>query len=117
MNMNMHLIQKRKNENRSVRRTRVVCYYNKDVYNKITFGSKITVRHGEDFRDDHNVIDVFADGEFVGHVIHKKNRCDKLANICNNDDVINLIEDDMVVNLVNVIDYQLTIDIPISRRK
>ena len=112
----MSLIEKRKNENRSVRRTRVICYYNKDVYDKITFGSKITVRHGEDFHNDHNVIDVFANGEFVGHVIHRKNKADKLANICNNDEVINLIEDDMVVNLVNVVDYQLLIDIPISRR-
>ena len=39
-----------------------------------------------------------------------------MANIQNNDEIINMIKDGMTVNLVKVQDYQLILDIP-SRRK
>ena len=114
--MHTKLIDRRKNENASARRTRVVCFYNKETFNKITYGSKITVKHGADFHNDHHVIDVFTNGEFVGHVIHRKKKGDKLCNVCNNDEIIHLIKDDMVVNLVEIRDYQLLIDIPIKHK-
>lgn len=110
--MNMKLINQIKNENVAVKRTRVVCYGYKNEYKDINFGSHMTVRHGPDYKNDHNVIQVLADGIVVGNVIHKKVKQDKICNIYNNDEIINLIEDGMTVNLVIKRGNQLIIDIP-----
>ena len=109
------LVKKITNQNAAVERTRVVCYGYKDAYKNITFGSHLTLQHGPDYKDDHNVIDVYADGQQVGHVIHKKLVPDKKANIRNNDEIIDLIEDGMTVNLVLKRANQLIIDIPLKR--
>lgn len=113
--MNQKIIRRTKNENAAVERTRVVCFGNKAEYNNVNFGSCITVAHGPNYKDDHNVIDVFADGIMVGHVIHKKIPGDRVCNIKNNDELIDLITDGMVVNLVLKRANQLLIDIPNKR--
>ena len=110
--VSMKLINKIKNQNAAAKRTRAVCYGYKKEFENINFGSEITLAHGPDYKDDHNVINVFADGVLVGNIIHKKLKGDKLANIYNNDEIINMIVDGMVVNLVKVKNYQLIIDIP-----
>ena len=112
--MNMR-IKQIKNENAAAERVRVVCYGFKEAAKKITYGSHMTMRHGPDYKDDHNVIQVLADGVVIGNVIHKKLMGDKLCNIKNNDEIINLIEDGMTVNLVLKRGYELIIDIPLKR--
>lgn len=108
-------IKQIKNENAAVERVRVVCYGFKEASKKINFGSHITMRHGPNYKNDHNVIQVLADGIVIGNVIHKKLIGDKICNIKNNDEVINLIEDNMTVNLVLKRGYELIIDIPLKR--
>lgn len=113
--MNMKLINKVKNENAAVERTRVVCFGHKKEYKNINFGSYMTIRHGPNYKNDHNVIEVLADGVVVGNVIHKKLKPDVICNIRNNDELINMVTDGMTVNLVTKRDYQLIIDIPNKR--
>lgn len=103
------------NENVSVERTRVVCYGYKAVARKVNFGSHITLQHGPDFGNDHNVIQVLADGVICGNVIHKKLLGDNIGNIKNNDEIIDIIEDGMTAFLVKKDGYQLIIDIPKKR--
>ena len=105
------LVNKIKNQNAAARRTRAVCFGHKKEFDDINFGSHITLAHGPDYKDDHNVINVFADGILIGNIIHKKRKADKMANIQNNDEIINMIKDGMTVNLVKVQDYQLILDI------
>ena len=73
------IAQKRKNLNSSARRTRVVCFHEKEAFKNVNFGSKIELKHGPNFHNDHNVIEVYADGVFIGHVIHKKRKGDEIA--------------------------------------
>lgn len=109
------IIEQAKNRNAAAERARVVCYGFKKAAKNITFGSHMTVRHGPDYKNDHNVIQVLADGVVIGNVIHKKVRGDHLCNIRNNDEIIDLIEDGMTVNLVLKRGYELFIDIPLKR--
>ena len=113
--MHKKLIERVKNENVAVARTRAVCFGFKKAAKNITFGSHMTVRHGPDYKDDHNVIQVLADGVVVGNIIHKKDRGDRICNIRNNDEIIDIIEDGMTVNLVLQRGYHLLIDIPLKR--
>lgn len=113
--VSMKLVNKIKNQNAAARRTRAVCFGYKKAFHNINFGSEITLAHGPDYKDDHNVINVFADGILVGNIIHKKLKGDKLANILNNDEIINMVKDGMTVNLVSVKNYQLILDIPSNR--
>lgn len=112
MKMSRRIINQNKNENAAAERTRVVCYGHKEAYKNVNYGSCITLAHGPDFGNDHNVIDVFADGTMIGHVIHAKHPGDHVCNIKNNDEVIDLIHDGMIVNLVLKRANQLLIDIP-----
>lgn len=113
--MRNKLIQQAKNENAAVERVRVVCYgFKKDARN-ITYGSHLTMQHGPDYKDDHNVIQVLADGNVIGNVIHRKVRGDHICNIKNNDEIIDLIEDGMTVNLVLKRGWELFVDIPLKR--
>ena len=114
--LSMRLVKRIKNQNAAARRTRAVCFGHKKEFKNINFGSCITLAHGPNYKDDHNVINVFADGVLVGNIIHKKRKGDKLANILNNDEIINMIKDGMTVNLVSVKDYQLILDIPSNRK-
>lgn len=100
------------NKNAAVERTRVVCYGYKEAAKQITFGSHITLRHGPNYHDDHNVIQVLADGIVCGNVIHKKVPGDRIAKIKNNDELIHLIEDGMTAYLVSKRNYEMIIDIP-----
>ena len=100
------------NKNASVERTRVVCYGFKKESRNITFGSHITLQHGPDYKNDHNVIQVLADGIIVGNIIHKKIPGDIIAGIKNNDELIHLIEDGMTAYLVSKRNYEMIIDIP-----
>ena len=111
------IAQKRKNLNSSARRTRVVCFHEKEAFKNVNFGSKIELKHGPNFHNDHNVIEVYADGVFIGHVIHQKRKGDEMANILNNDEIIHLVQPNMVVNIVTILDNQLLIDIPINQRR
>lgn len=113
--MHPRFIKQNKNENAAVERTRVVCYGHKKESDNVTFGSKITLKHGPNYKNDHNVIQVLADGIVVGNVIHKKRPGDRICNIKNNDEIINMIVDNMTVNLVKKIKYEMLIDIPNKR--
>lgn len=114
----MNKLQRRlHNENCAVERVRIVCYGHKREFKDINFGSHITLEHGPDYKDDHNVIAARANGIKIGNVIHKKTKGDYVCNVRNNDEIIDLIEDGMTVNLVAVRDYNIFVDIPLKRFK